>query len=366
MVVIGGGITGAFAAYFLARQGTRVTLVERDGLAAHASGANPGGLNPLHGPGIPGPLQELALASFRLNVEHWEEIHRCSAVDFSARFVSRLHVAMDDDEAAALAGLGDLHNSVSGFSAEMLSRTDALRLEPRLSPDGAGGLLVHGNACVDPVAYTRAVATAAEQLGARIVPGDVTALRVKSERVTGVVAGSASIGCDGVVIATGASCDAPVRWLGIRLPIEPVKGELLLGSASSGPFACDVSRGEVGVYGSGGRFWLGGIEDRDELDATPTAAGREAILRKVAMLLPGLGPVQVIEHTAALRPVTPDGMPVVGIASAFPNVCFAGGGGRKGMLLGAGLGLAAAELLTDGASRMPVAGCSPDRFAYVS
>src|SRR3954447_3194675 len=66
IAVVGGGITGAFAAYFLARRGVEVTLIERDDVGAHASGKNPGGLNPLHGPGIPGPMQDLAREAFRL------------------------------------------------------------------------------------------------------------------------------------------------------------------------------------------------------------------------------------------------------------------------------------------------------------
>ena len=55
-VVIGGGITGVFVTYYLARKGLSTVLVEKDGLAAHASGSNPGGLNPLHGPEIPGRM----------------------------------------------------------------------------------------------------------------------------------------------------------------------------------------------------------------------------------------------------------------------------------------------------------------------
>ena len=63
VVVIGGGITGVFAAYFLAALGAEPTVLERGEIGGEASGANAGGLNPLHGAGIPGPMQEFALAS---------------------------------------------------------------------------------------------------------------------------------------------------------------------------------------------------------------------------------------------------------------------------------------------------------------
>ena len=60
IVVVGGGIAGAFAAYFLAGDGYDVRLIERGGIGGQASGLNPGGLNPLHGTGIPGSMQALA------------------------------------------------------------------------------------------------------------------------------------------------------------------------------------------------------------------------------------------------------------------------------------------------------------------
>jgi glycine oxidase len=344
VVVIGGGITGAFAAYFLARDGVRVTLLERDGVAAHASGANPGGLNPLHGPGIPGPLQELALASFRLNLEHWEEIGRRSGIDFAGRLVARIHVALDDEEAGALAALGELHNATAGCSAQLLSGAELREREPRISADAVAGLLVTGNGCVDPGAYTRAVAAAS---GARVAAAEATGLRTKSERVTGVLAGAEAIDCDGVVVACGPWTDGPADWLGVELPVEPVKGELLLVAPESGqPLASDVSRREAGAYTTAGEgIWLGGIEERAGFDETPTAEGRESILGKIEALLPGLGPVRVLDHVAALRPATPDGMPIVEASPLLENACVATGGGRKGMLLGAALGKAAAEAL---------------------
>src|ERR1700736_5108759 len=103
VAIVGGGISGAFAAYFLARLGAQAIIIERDRIASQASGNNPGGLNPLHGPGIPGPMSELALASLRLHRDHWGELERVTGRAPEARTVSRLHVAMDEGEARALA-----------------------------------------------------------------------------------------------------------------------------------------------------------------------------------------------------------------------------------------------------------------------
>src|SRR5437868_6748223 len=101
IAVVGGGIVGAFSAYFLARAGVGVTLIEREEIAGEASGNNPGGLNPLYGPGIPGPLQPLALEAFRLHLDHWDEL-RNTGIEFDGHTKQRLNLAVDDDDIALL------------------------------------------------------------------------------------------------------------------------------------------------------------------------------------------------------------------------------------------------------------------------
>src|SRR3954453_17216584 len=142
IAVVGGGITGAFAAYFLARRGVEVTLVERDEVAAHASGNNPGGLNPLHGPGIPGPMQELALEAFRLHLEHFSPPRR-----------PRLQLAVDAADLETLERSKELYDAGPGFAATWLERDELEELEPGLAPAVRRGLLTEGNAKVDALAY---------------------------------------------------------------------------------------------------------------------------------------------------------------------------------------------------------------------
>lgn len=375
MVVVGGGITGAFAAYFLARLGVDCTLVERDQVAAHASGANAGGLNPLHGPGIPGPMQALALAAHRLHLDHWSEIRRLSEIDFDGQLVPRLQLALDDRELAELAPLQSLYDGTPGFSARLLHAPELRRREPRAPADAAGGLWTEGNARVDPARYTRAVAGAAAALGARLMTAEVRGLRSDGDRVTGVSVPAGTIDCDGVVLAPGPWCEAPADWLAEPLPVQPVKGELLLVALSCAAPAAEVSWRGFGVYravadgagaDTGDRVWLGGTEDRAGFDAAPTDSARERILDGIRRMLPGLGQLRVIRHVAALRPVSRDGLPIVGLSRRWQNVCVAVGSGRKGMLLSAGLGLAAAELLTSGRTGVPIGACTPQRPGLVA
>ncbi len=359
IAVVGGGITGVFAAYFLTRSGAQVTIVERGQIGGQASGNNPGGLNPLHGPGIPGPMSELALASLRLHRDQWDELERVTGRAPEARPVSRLHVAMDEEEARALAEAEALHNRTPGFCARWLEPAEARRTEPWLSPEAAGGLWTQGNFRVPAGPYTRLVADAAVRLGAEIVTAEVRGLIGNSGYVSGLRLSAGDLPCDGAVLATGPWCQEPSRWLGLALPIDPVRGEMLLVSNQRASDDLDVTWGRFGVYTApAGRCWLGGIEDRDGFDAKPSPVARERILDGINRMLPGLGRAEIIDQVAALRPTTPDGMPLLGIPDGWENVCVALGGGRKGVLLSSGLGLAAAELITRGTTELPIAACA--------
>jgi glycine oxidase len=367
IAVIGGGIVGAYAAFFLARAGAEPLLIEQDQIGGQASGHNAGGLNPLHGPGIPGAMQDLALQSLRLHLEHWGAVRELSGIDFRSRFVARLVIALDDAEAEALIARGALYNATPGFAARWLSPAELRRSEPRVTPYAVGGLWTTGNAGVDPKPYTRAVAAAAASLGASVVSDVATGLEHEDGRVTAVVLASGPLPCAGVVVATGPWCAEPAGWLAIELPVSPLKGELLLASSRDGAPAAEITWGGVGVYHAPeGSIWLGGTEEQAGFDASPSDGARERILAGVSRLAPGLGAVEVDRHVAGLRPITPDGLPIVGIAPGWENVCLAVGAGRKGMLLASGLGLAAAELLTQGRTRVAIESCGPNRWGSES
>jgi glycine oxidase len=341
-----------------------VTLIERDSIGAHASGNNPGGLNPLYGPGIPGPLQALALEGFALHLAHWDDIRARAGFDFSGRRKRRVNLALDDDDLIRLAAMQEHYSRVDGFSARWLDPAELRALEPRIDAGVLRGLEAEGDARVAAPDYTRAVAAAAGDLGARVVSGDVRGLDVSGDRVTAVRLDSGPHACDAVVIATGPWCDGPADWLGVSLPMEPVRGEMLLVEVDGGAVDTDLAWRDVAAYRSDGTaIWLGGTEDHVGFDATTTEAGCRSILGGVSRFLPAVGSGHVLRQTAALRPLTPDGRPVVGLAPGWANVGLALGGGRKGMLFSAAMGRALADLLIAGVTELAIGPCAPDRFA---
>ena len=79
-------------------------------------------------------------------------------------------------------------------------------------------------------------------------------------------------------------------------------------------------------------------------------------------LMPGLAQARLVLHTACLRPVTPDWLPIVGRAPGYDNIYFTTGAGKKGILLSPGMGKATADLITQGGTSISIKPCSPDRF----
>jgi len=362
IAVVGGGITGAFAAYYATLLGVDVTVLQRDDPLLHASGNNTGGLNPMHGPGIPGPVADLARASFELHRQAWPAITAAGTADFAGRGIRRLDLALDAEDVVQLRDSVERYAETPGFAATWLGPDEVREVEPALTADVVGGLLVEGNLRVDPAAYTRAVIAAAEQAGARFMTAEVTDVQSRDDHVTGLVTDVGVLACDGMIVATGPWCAEPGRWLRIALPIEPVRGELLVAEQPDPPISADLGWGRFGVHPrADGMLLLGGTEESAGFDATPTAAGCAGIRAGVGRFLAAVDVLRIVAHTAALRPVSADGLPICGFAPGWGNVTLAMGGGRKGMLLAPALGHSAVDLLIHGETDLAVHGLGAQR-----
>ena len=347
VIVIGGGIVGSYAAYFLSSMGKNVTLVDRFPIGTKASGVNPGGLNPLHGPGLPGAMSPLAARAFQVNLEHWERIKELSGIDFSAHRVSRVELAFDAGEKSALLETAVHYDTIDGFSARWMDREELLAADPRINPEVIGGLWTEGNGMVNSHDYTRAVAAAAIALGATILQADVTDLVTEGQRVTGVRLGGKVLEAAAIIIATGSWAAEASGWLGVDIPVKPLKGELLLTQMPGGPVAHHVTWKMIGLYQTlEGPSWFGGTQEQAGFDENPTEKGLHFVMDAVSRMVPMAREAKLLKQLAGLRPVTPDGFPMVGQVPGWENAYLATGSGPKGMLLGAGMAEAVSCLVS--------------------
>ena len=365
VVIVGAGAAGCAVAYYLGVAGLTSTIVEREGIAAYASGYSAGGLNPLEGAGIPGPLGPLAIASHRMHQHIWDDLTERSRTDFQPEVISSVRVAFngfDLDEMRATKQTFD--RADSDFTAEWLDSQQLRELEPRITDDAIWALDTRGNAILSSERYTHALLGAAETLGAWYVNAEVTGISTDGSRVTSVETTEGTIACSSVVFATGPWSAQVGDWLGVSVPVEPYKGEILRTTLPSGPLSADFQGGGVSLnHREDGQVWVGATEENRGFDLEPSEEARATLMRGALRLMPAMADAEIVMHTACLRPLSPDWMPIVGLAPGWDNAYLATGAGKKGILLSPGIGKSIADLITDGQTDLPVSGFGLDRFS---
>ena len=365
VVIVGGGVAGCAAAYYLAQDGVSVTIVEREGIGMQASGNSAGGLNPLQGTGIPGPLGPLAIESFKMHEILWGPLSEESGVDFHTKIVSMIRFASDESQIEELRETLRVFEAAEGFSARWMDAEEVREVEPRVAPRYAQALHTYGNAALDSHLYTVALSKAAESMGATVKVGVATGLKKAADgRAAAVFLEDGQIECETVVLASGPwSADAE-SWIGSEVPIEPYKGEILRMELPGPPLGNDLSSGDISLYGrAGGLVWIGATEERRGFDREPSETARRTLLDGAVELMPAMSDAKLIKHTACLRPLTPDWLPIIGRALNVDNVYLATGAGKKGILISPGMGKAIADLITTGRTDLPVEAFGVERFA---
>jgi D-amino-acid dehydrogenase len=352
VVVIGGGIVGASAAYHLARRGARVTLVDREAPGqATAAGAGiiaPGtSLRP-----IPAffPLAYRAVAYYP---DLLADLMADGERDTGYAVVGLLHVAMDPDEGARLPKLARLFRERRDAGAprigdvEELDAAAARALFPALG-DTHGAVHVTGAARVDGRRLRDAMRRASERHGARPLTGEAELVR-RGERVEAVRVGGRRLPADAVIVAAGAWAAAFADVLGAPLPIAPQRGQILHLALP----ATDTSHWPI-VVGFHSHYLLTFPPDRVVVGATRedgsgfdprvTAGGVREVLSEALRVAPGLARATIAETRVGLRPASPDGLPILGRAPGLENVYLAVGHGPVGLQLGPYSGVVAADL----------------------
>ena len=339
-VVVGGGITGAFTAYFLAKNDHSVALFDSREHDHVASFVNPGGLNPLHGKGIPGDMEDFFMYSFELHKENWPDIRELSGVDFDGRLIHRLFLAFTDEEKASLLERKPLYDKRENFSAEWMDAAELQKEYEGVNPEVIGGLYTYGNASVSPEKYHRAVTGAAVALGAKSVVATVESVQPSDKTVT--LDNGDMIGYDNLAL-----CCGPHRELseqaGYEDPVRPYKGDLLIATLSGKRLDYDITCGFSGIYQyDDGKYCLGGTFSDAGFDDSVEENAREKILQQCSNMLPEQK-FLVEEHLVGFRPGSADGRPIVGRVAE--NIFIATGAGSKGMLLCTGLGDAVTTMI---------------------
>ena len=364
-MIIGGGAIGSSIAYQLASDGVSVTIIERDSIASHASGFSGGLLNPTSESGKLVPLHHQSFHMFR---ELLGQVQQESGVDAQVLMMPHIELALTEDAVPFQRTELERISQFPEFNSEWLEPEDVWKLEPRITQDLYGGVLVEDVIILDSYNLTLAMAQAAEARGAEIVLREATGIVYEKDRAVGVMLGQDRISCDSVVLALGPWSGAASLWLDIDVPIAPQKGELVRLEGLDPQLGFHLRAFHLGntcaVYQkSDGLIWLGATNiDGSGFDTTLSAEALEKISTTAIRMVPELETHDLVLQTACLRPVTPDGNPILGRVPGKDGLYIATGTAGQGILLAPVIGRALADLVSTGETAIDISPFGFERF----
>ena len=360
-IVIGGGIVGASTARALAARRRRVLLLERAMPGSEASGAAAGMLTPQVEVLADDPILPLAIAARERYPELVAELDRRTGVNVGYHGGGSIQVALEAAEVEPLQQQVAAQCAL-GLRAEWLDRAALARRHPGIGPAALGALLAPDDARVNNVTLTAALLADAIRHGAEIVDHEeVTGLAVEGGAVAGVDTARRRYATQHAVVASGAWSPA-LRGVPRALPIEPIRGQIAVVTWPAGEPTGVLFGRHVYVVPRGAEALLGSTMESAGFAKDTTPGGLAQVFTGTTALLPALAAQPILRTWAGLRPVTPDGRPLIGRDPDVDGLWYATGHGRKGILLGPLTGEIVRDLMLDGATPWDITPCAVTRF----
>ncbi|MDE2299872.1 MAG: D-amino acid dehydrogenase [Burkholderiales bacterium] len=414
VLVLGSGVIGVASAYQLALAGHEVTVVDRQPAAAletsygNAGEVSPGYSSPWAGPGVPIKAVKWLLMQHRplvirphldLNLVRWgaamlrnctharyelnksrmvrlaeysrdcmKELRAQTGIRYDERMQGTLQLfrtqAQLDGTAADIAILQRY-----GVGHELLDRDGCIGHEPALAAvkgKFVGGLRLPGDETGDCFKFTQNLAALAAQLGVQFRYGTrIQRLQQAGRQIVGVATDAGTLTADAYLVALGSYSPLLLKGVGIRLPVYPVKGYSItvpITSAAGAPESTVMDEThKVAVTRLGERIRVGGTAELAGYTLQLHEARRRTLAHVVTDLFPHGGDVARAEFWCGLRPMTPDGTPVVG-ATRVPNLFLATGHGTLGWTMAAGTGRVLADVISGRPPAIDMSGLTVDRY----
>lgn len=394
VTILGAGVIGVTTAYYLAKSGHEVTVIDRQpGPALETSFANAGEVSfgycsPWAAPGIPQkalkwlfmehaplilrPKVDMAMLSWMVKM-----LSNCTAeryainksrmlrlADYSRLALSDLRtetgIAYDERMQGTLqlfrtqaqldASAKDVKAlAADGIPFEVLDKDACIRVEPALAASRhkiVGGLLTPKDETGDCFKFTNALAAKAASMGVVFEYGrSILAIQSEGGKITGVSTDKGVVKADAYVVALGSYSPILLKPLGIKLPVYPVKGYSLtipIVDASKSPESTVMDETyKIAITRLGDRIRVGGMAEISGYTNDLGEARRRTLEHSVTDLFPG-GDMSKANFWSGLRPMTPDGTPVIG-ATKLSNLYINSGHGTLGWTMSCG----SARMLSD-------------------
>ncbi len=402
VAVLGGGVIGVTSAWYLAQAGAQVEVIERqpdvalETSFANAGEVSPGYASPWAGPGMPlKAIKWLFTKHSPLVVRpQWDPamwiwilrmLRNCTAARYDvnkSRMVPIAEYSRDllrqlradtgiayDERACGTLQLFRTQKQLDGAASdiavlarlgvpyEVLDAAGCIRAEPGLADVRsliAGGLRLPDDETGDCHLFTQRLASLAQERGVKFRCGvNVLGFERADDRIEAVLTDQGRVTADAYILALGSFSTAMARGLGHSLPVYPVKGYSItvpVANAAKAPVSTVMDESyKVAITRLGDRIRVGGTAELSGYNTRLHPARRATLELSVRDLFPAGGDFSDITFWTGLRPMTPDGTPIVG-ASRYRNLWFNTGHGTLGWTMACGSGQVIADLIT---------GCEP-------
>jgi len=363
IIVIGAGVIGCSIAYELARRGASVQVVDERSIGMGATQASAGILAPYVESAEAGPLLDLSVRSLHLFDGFIARVSSDSAAAVSYHRTGTLAVATDDGEARHLSLTAEMLAG-QGVDAQYLDGQAARKEEPHLTSAVIGGLLIGSHGFVSAPELTRAIAAATRQHGAQLVQQSKVrrVARVKSDMT--VETDHGSLRGDAVVLAAGCwSGSVDIEGVRTPLPVRPVRGQLLQLVWRGTPLRRVLWSSKCYlVPWDDGTVLVGATVEDVGFDERATVAGVHDLLDAACEITPHAWRAAFAGVRVGLRPGTKDNLPLIGPSRAVPNLIYATGHYRSGVILAPLTAQLVADLLLEGRFDEALDAVNPARF----
>ncbi|SEE02694.1 D-amino-acid dehydrogenase [Burkholderia sp. WP9] len=397
VVVLGSGVVGVTSAYYLARAGHEVTVIDREaGPALETSFANagqisPGYASPWAAPGVPlkavkWMFQKHAPLAIRLDGTQfqlqwmWQMLQNCTSsryavnkgrmvrlAEYSRDCLQALRAETGIQYEGRTGGTLQVFRTQQQFDGaakdiavlreanvpyELLSSAELAQAEPALAAVShklTGGLRLPGDETGDCQMFTTRLAALAEQLGVKFrYNTPIDALAMAGDRIAGVKCGEELVRADSFVVALGSYSTQFLSGL-VKIPVYPLKGYSITApivNEASAPVSTVLDETyKIAITRFDDRIRVGGMAEIVGFDKSLRQARRETLELCVNDLFPGGGDTSKATFWTGLRPMTPDGTPIVGrtpVANLFLNT----GHGTLGWTMSCGSGQLLADVMS--------------------
>jgi glycine oxidase len=357
IAIIGGGVIGLLSAFNLASKAQHITLLDRSGVGQESSWAGGGIVSPLYPWRYSPAVTALAHWSQDFYPQLGEHLFAATGIDPEVHTTGLYWLDLDD-EAQALAwalkqqrpltsvDISTVYDAVpvlgGGYSRAVHMADIANVRNPRLVKSLKAALLALPNVTIH------------EQC-------EVRGFLREGRKVVGVTTAAGELRADRVVLAAGAWSGELLGTLGLELPVEPVKGQMILYKCASDFLPSMIlAKGRYAIPRRDGHILIGSTLEHEGFDKTPTWNALESLKASAVELIPALAHAEVVGHWAGLRPGSPDGIPFIGPVPGFDGLWLNCGHYRNGLVLAPASCQLLTDLLTDNAPIIDPAPYAPE------